>query len=51
MALPIPRETGVQHHPNLLRLIEANFNKVVTGSQRSQVLVVIGVKEARIFTG
>lgn len=40
---------AVQHHPDALLLIEANFNKVVSGTQRAQMLVVVGFQQLRVF--
>ncbi|MGY6036382.1 hypothetical protein ACUY4R_004500 [Kosakonia sp. BK9b] len=47
--IPHATRTAVQHHPYPLLLIQAHFNEVVTGTQCSQVLVVIGFYQSGIF--
>jgi hypothetical protein len=40
---------GVQHQPHALGLIEAHLDEVIAGAQRTQVLVVVGALQARVF--
>jgi hypothetical protein len=39
----------VQHEPDALGFVEADFDEVVAGAQRAQVLVVVAVVQARVF--
>ncbi|MPM79784.1 hypothetical protein SDC9_126826 [bioreactor metagenome] len=49
--VPHPARTGVQHEPHMIGLVEADFDEVVAGAQRSQMLVVVGVLQARVLFG
>jgi hypothetical protein len=40
--IPYATRSAVQHDPYPLLFVEADFNKVVAGSQRTQMLVIVG---------
>jgi hypothetical protein len=41
--------TRVQHEPDAVGLVEADFDEVVAGAQRAQVLVVVGLPQVRVL--
>ena len=47
--IPHTTRTTVQHHPDALLLIQTHFNEVITGSQRSEMLIVIGFQQRGIL--
>ena len=40
---------AVQHHPDEIRFIQTQFDKVVPGSQRTQMFIVVGITQFRVF--
>lgn len=47
--IPHTTRAAVQHHPDALLLIQTHLNEVVTGSQCSQMLMVIGFQQRGIL--
>ncbi len=41
--------TAMQHYPYPLLFIRAHFNKVIAGTQCSEMLMIIGFQQLRIF--
>ena len=48
-AIPHSSGSAVQHHPNRFCFIQADFDKVVTGTQGSQMIYVVGVFQHRML--
>ena len=48
---PVSNSPGsaMQHEPNVVRLIEADFNEVIAGAERSKVIGVVRGRRTRVF--